>query len=154
MPGCRVLSVPCEGRLPLVLSSTRQIEISGFLWAQKNFLRRVFRGWNLFLSLPCVLLCSRVARGAGGVLQVRTAQSVRGASTCVISTTHARGNHAGSKTSSCRPLMSLLRALATWWRRCGMDLWCGTGIITEGAPSTCKSWRQLHVMYQASELDN
>ena len=61
---------------------------------------------------------------------MRTAQSVRGASTCVVSTTHARGNHAGSKTSSCRPLMSLLRALATWWRRCGMDLWCGGGTRT------------------------
>ena len=29
----------------------------------------------------------------------RTVQSVNGASTCVIQTTHARGNHAGSKTS-------------------------------------------------------
>ena len=87
-------------------------------------------GWNLFLSFCGVLLCLRVARGAGGAPQMCTAQSVRGASTCVISTTHARGNHAGSKTSSCRPLMSLLRALATWWRRCGMDMRCGGEIST------------------------
>ena len=55
---------------------------------------------------------------------MRTIKSVRGASTCVVQTTHARGNHAGPKTSSCRPPMSLVHALATWWRRCGMGLQC------------------------------
>ena len=61
-----VLSVPCGGRLPLVLSSTRQIEISGFLWAQKKFSPESFsRLEPVPLSFLCVAMLAQGTRRRG-----------------------------------------------------------------------------------------
>ena len=111
-----------------------------------GFLRRLFRGWNLLLPFSGVSLCLRVARGAGGASQMRVIKSVRGASTWVVQTTHARGNHAGRKASSCRPPMFLLRALATWWRRYGMDLQCGRKTRTAWPWFSC-NFCMIHFLY-------
>ena len=63
MPGWRVLSVPCEGRLPFVLSVTTQIEISGFLWAQKTFSPETFsRLEPVSFLLWCVAMVARGTR--------------------------------------------------------------------------------------------